>query len=159
MEKAAKNVIADENIPDTCKALMLDYPSAGVDIAISQNDKCALMALTVDGEAHVVDKLCAAKTMYDKLAEQPNGVVGADLHVSQLKKEIAQFSEFFEAFAGPVMEWHIQVIQNVLCQDDLIQNNDDFVAPGQIKCMWKLLKTWKAGGENSTVIASSFTEI
>ena len=145
MEKASKHVITDDNIPETCKALMTEYPAAAVDVALADKNIMSLLRLIRDGEVHVVDKVCAAKVMFDRLAEQPNAVIGADMHVMHLKREVLRFSDFLDSFGVQCIDKHVEIFENVAFDSDLVRNGEH-AHVDNIKCLWKLLKTWKADG-------------
>ena len=145
MERASKHVISDDNIPETCKSLMSEYPVTAVDVALADKNVMSLLNLIRDGELHVVDKICAAKLMFDRLAEQPNAVIGADPHVMHLKREVMRFTEYLESVAVHCIDKHVEVFENVTFDSELVQNGE-YAQVGNIKCLWKLLKTWKAYG-------------
>ena len=141
MEQAAKHVISEDDIPETCRQIMAEFPLAAVDLAIVAGSPLALMQLTSKGENHVVDKLIQAKALFDRLQEQPNAVASADHQVQYLKQELPKFTGFLDKHLLPAVDLHVEVLEGADFKSDLIKS--DYLGPNQFKCLWKLLKAWK----------------
>ena len=148
LEQAAKHVIAEDDIPETCKHIMDEFPFAALDLAITADSAEALLTMTLAGEVHVVDKMVQAKVMHGKLQESPNAVLCSDHHVQHLNREMARATTFFEKFLLKAFELHVSVIAEMDFKSDLItMKRGNMQGQNQIKCLWKLLKAWKAGSK------------
>ena len=49
MEAAARHVISEDNIPETCNQIMSSFPFSAVELALSRDEPLALVQLTGAG--------------------------------------------------------------------------------------------------------------
>lgn len=145
MEAAARHVISEDNIPETCNQIMSSFPFSAVELALSRDEPLALLQLTGAGEVHVVDRLVQAKALFERLQEQPNAVMSADNHVQHLKREISKLNEFLDKYLVKVMELYLAAINDADWKAELVKKNF-YTGPAQIRCLCKLLRAWKAPG-------------
>lgn len=143
MEAAARHVLSEDSIPDTCKNILATYPVGAIDLAMNAGGPLALLSLIGSGEVHVVDRLVQAKVLNDSILEQPNAVFSQDPQVQNLLKEVARTGEFLAANMEAALRMILAVIKETNFKAEVVKNNK-YTGPEQIKSLWKLLKSWKA---------------
>lgn len=146
MESAAKHVLAESDIADMCKRTWKEFPTVAFDLAMKTNSELGLLVMIGHGETHVVDKLVQAKTVVDKIREQPNTLVASEAHVQSLMKDIDSATEFMDKFLTTTLEKIHHTCEEADIRSELVTS--DYIMSGtDFKCLWKLLRAWKADSD------------
>ena len=155
MESAAKHVLADGDVADMCKRTWKEFPTVAFDLAVKTNSELGLLVMIGHGETHVVDKLVQAKTVVDKIKEQPNTVVASEPHVQTLMKDIDTVTQFMDKFLIATLKKIHQVCEEADIRSELV-TSDNLMCGTDFKCLWKFLRAWKAGPGPINVDANKF---
>lgn len=154
MEGAAKHVIPVASLSEECKRLMTEFPTAALDFANSGASPKALLQLLKDGDVHIVEKICAGKSLQDRLDEQPNAVHSTESHIQLLHRELNTVSELLDKHLDGTLQLFAQVLRDADFKSEIVEN---FWRPTMFKCIAQMARSFKARVVDGSQVDTSIT--